>query len=89
MQSARLLLLDAAGFLDVPRVFKDGLDKLTEEALHVALTAGKQALQEGDVSAMGRHQQSDIRQALDYGQREGCVRRKYIEKGVRFSELIS
>lgn len=84
--SAHLLLLNATGFLDILWVFKDGLDKLTKQALHVALAAGKQPLQEGDVSTMRRQQQGHIRQVLDYGQREGCAGRKYIGKGVRFIE---
>lgn len=74
--SACLLLLNATGFLDGPWVFEGGLDKLAKKALHVALTARKQTLQEGDVSTMGRQQQSDIRQALDYGHREGCAGRR-------------
>lgn len=57
-------------------MIKDGLDKLTKHAFHVALTTRKPALQEGNVSTMGRHQQSDILQVLDYGQREGCVGRE-------------
>lgn len=70
--SAQLLFFDSTGFVDVTPVFKDCLDELAEQALHVALTARKQALQEGDVSSVSRQQQGDIRQALDYSQREGC-----------------
>lgn len=83
-RSARLLLLNAACLPDVPRVLEDGLDKLTEEALHVALAAGKQTLQEGDVSAMGRQQQSDVGQALDYAHRE-CCKKIHWKLGVGFS----
>lgn len=75
--SAARLLFDATGFLNIFRVFKGGLDKLTEQALHVTLAAGKETLQECNVSAVGRQQHSNIRQALDSGQREGCVSRKY------------
>ena len=79
-QSACLILLDATGFVEVPWVLKDRLDKLAKQALHVVLTTGKQTLQEGDVSTVSRQQQGDIWQALDYGQREGCEGRKYVER---------
>lgn len=75
--SALLLLLGAAGFVDVTRVLKDSLDKLAEQALHVALAAGKQALQEGNVPAVSRQQQRHVRQVLDYGQWEGCGEEEY------------
>lgn len=76
--SAGLLLLDATSFLDVLRVFKHCVDELAEQALHVALATWKQTLQEGYVAAVGRQQKSDVRQALDYGQGEGCEGRKHI-----------
>jgi len=47
------------------------MDKLAEQALHVALTSWKQTLQEGDVSAMSCQQQSNVGQGLDHGHWEG------------------
>lgn len=71
-----VLLLYATGFVDLRWVFEDGLDKLTKQTLHVALTTRKQALQEGNVSTMGRQQQSNIRQVLDYSQWKSCEGRE-------------
>lgn len=53
-------------------MLEDGFDELAQQTVHVALAARKQALQEGDVAAVGRQQQSNVRQRLDCGQREGC-----------------
>lgn len=71
-RSALLLRPDAAGFVDVARVIKDSLDKLAEQALHVALAAREQTLEEGDMPAVSRQQQGHVGQVLDYGQRESC-----------------
>lgn len=57
-------------------MFEDCLDKLAKNTLHVALAAREQALQEGDVSSVGRQQQSNVWQTLDDGQWEGCVGKK-------------
>lgn len=65
-----LLRLDATGFVDLLQMSEDGLDVLTKHALHEALAAGKQLLQESDVSPMGRQQQSHIREVLDRGEWE-------------------
>lgn len=67
-----LLLHNATGFVDFLRVFEDGLDELSEHALHEALATRKHLLQEGNVSAVGRQQQGNIRQLLDCVQRERC-----------------
>lgn len=72
-RSACLVLLDATSFVDVPLVFKDGLDILTDQTVHEALTAGKHTLQEGHVSTMGCHHESNVGQVLDDGHWEGCV----------------
>lgn len=71
-QKGHLLILNATGFVDVLWVFKDGLDKLTKHALHEALAARKHFLQEGNVSTVGRQQQSHVREVLDCFQRECC-----------------
>lgn len=65
-----LLILNATGFVDFLRVFEDGLDELTKDALHEALAARKHVLQEGNVSTVGRQQQSHIGEVLDCVQRE-------------------
>lgn len=83
--STRLFLFDPAGFLDILLVFKDCSDKLTKQALHVALATWKQTLQEGDVSTMSRQQQGNIRQGLDYGHGKGYGWREYSEKQSDFS----
>lgn len=72
-RSELLPLLEAAGPPDLLRMLEDGLGELAEDPLHVVLTAGKQTLQEGDVTAVGRQQQGDIRQVLDDSQWEGWV----------------
>lgn len=61
-------------------MLKDCLYELTEQAFHVGLTAGKQTIQESDVSTVSRQQQGNIRQALDYGQWEGCERWNGLKK---------
>lgn len=67
-----LLILNATGFVDFLQVFKDGLGELTKHALHEALAARKHLLQEGNVSTVGRQQQSNIREVLDCVQWECC-----------------
>lgn len=74
----RSVLFDAACFLDVLLVFEGRVNKLAKQALHVALTARKQSLQKGDVSAMSRQQKGDVRQALDYGHWESCWSKRCI-----------
>lgn len=71
-RSAHRILLDAAGLAQVLGVVKDRLDELTKQTVHVGLTAGKQPVQEGDVSTVSRQQQGNVRQPLDCGEWEGC-----------------
>lgn len=66
-----LLAFDAAGFVDLPRVLEDGLHELAQQTVHVALAAREQALQEGDVAAVGRQQQRHVGKSSDGRQREG------------------
>lgn len=63
---------DAAGSVDLPGVLEDGLHELAQQAVHVALAARKQALQEGDVAAVDRQQQRHVGQSPNGSQREGC-----------------
>lgn len=65
----RLLLRDATGFVDLLQVLEGGLGELANHALHEALAARKEVLQEAHVSTVGRQQQSHIGEVLDCGQR--------------------
>lgn len=76
-----LLLFDSTGSLDFLRMFKNCVHELAKQALHVALTSGKQTLQEGNVPAVGRQHERNVGKVLDYVDWEGCESRKYI--GIR------
>lgn len=65
------LRFDPTGFVYATWVFEDCLDKLAKELLHVARPSREQALQEGDVSTVGRQQQGYVGQTLHDCHREG------------------
>lgn len=86
------LAFNAAGSVDLGRVLEHGLHELAQQTVHVALAAREQALQEGDVAAVGRQQQRHVGQSADGRQREGCSggqRSEVISEGVQDCDLSS
>lgn len=57
-------------------MLKSRMKKLAKQALHESFTTWKQSLQEGDVSAVSRHEQRDVWQGLDDGDGKSCEERK-------------
>lgn len=80
----KLIFFYSTGSFDIPWMFKDCLDELAKQALHITLPPRKQTLQEGNVSPMISQQQGHVWQSLDYGNRERCKGHKHIQRDIDY-----